>query len=117
MAVRMTERDLEALRAGIERQVRDEAASEWIKRTMDRDRSMAYVDQNTVSFRRVDQLKPGDKLVQVSAGEYFKAAEEITSVEFEDRDQRPYTIESRPPNGGTCRRARTGDTLLLVSRA
>lgn len=114
----MRNKDIDALRRGIEQQVRDEVARESIQRQFDLNRRKPHVPQHHVAFRRVDQLRAGDQLVEVSAGEYFKAAEIIEDVEFsDDGGTRPYRIHSKSlPEGGTCIRSREGDTLLLIGR-
>jgi hypothetical protein len=114
----MRDKDIDALRKGIEQQVRDEVAREDIRRSMDRDRAKPMVQQANIAFRRVDQLRAGDQLVEVSAGEYFRAAEIIEDVVFsDDGGGRPYLIHSKSlPDGGTSIRARGGDVLLLIGR-
>lgn len=96
MSVKMSQRDLDALRAGIEEQVRSDVHREISQASFDRIAKLPLVDR--VCLVRGDQLRVGDVLVEAMGLTSYRARETVTRIADEYVDSGGVSWPMRPGN-------------------
>lgn len=111
--MRLKQRDIDAIRIGVEKQTRDKCAQEESQRIFDRIMAQERVQQVELQFAA--DLREGDRLVASDNGLGFHVHSTVRSAERVD-DTRYVWIAQDYATGGSGGDRRVEDDLCLIER-